>query len=112
MPQQILFTHITRKTYHYCSCQIEWHERVTSQEEVVESDDVLEFVEHVAVPRDEPTQREDGAHARGLDIVAKFRIDAADQRQQIIEEMRGSFHRRIHEVAQVVSGKTVHQGKC
>jgi len=50
----------------YRSGEVDGHQGVRRQEEVVEPHGVFEVRQHVAVPRDEPGQREDGPHLRSV----------------------------------------------
>ncbi len=46
----------------YRGGEVDGHQRVWSQEEVVESLSVFELWQHVAEPRDEPGECKDGSH--------------------------------------------------
>lgn len=48
----------------YRSGEVDGHQRVRGQEEVIESQGVFELRQHVAEPRDEPGQGKDGSHLR------------------------------------------------
>lgn len=48
----------------YRSGEVDGHEWVWGQEEVVESQGVFELWEHVAEPRNKPGQCKDGSHLR------------------------------------------------
>lgn len=48
----------------YRGGEVDGHQWVWGQEEVVESEGVFELWQHVTVPCDEPGQCEDGAHLR------------------------------------------------
>lgn len=57
----------------YCSSEVDGHQWVRGQEEVVESQGVFEFWEHVAEPCDEPWQCKDGPHL-GSDRKGKYAV--------------------------------------
>lgn len=55
----------------YCGSEVDGHQWVRGQEEVVESQGVFEFWEHVAEPCDEPRECKDGPHL-GSDRKGKY----------------------------------------
>ena len=58
----------TIKTVTHGSSEVDRHERMAGDKEVIQPHDVGELVEHVAVPSDQPTQREDRSYFRSATI--------------------------------------------
>lgn len=48
----------------YRSGEVDGHQRVRGQKEVIKSQGVFELRQHMAEPRDEPRQGKDGSHLR------------------------------------------------
>ena len=55
-------------TWTHGSGQVNGHKRMAGDEKVVETHDVREVIEHVAIPCDEPTEGEDGPYFRPATI--------------------------------------------
>lgn len=54
----------TRRACSYRSGEVDGHQRVRGQKEVIKSQGVFELRQHMAEPRDEPRQGKDGSHLR------------------------------------------------